>query len=190
VNDLAWAGDKDAVAVFRFHNEGTSPVAIISARSSCGCTKVLLPAKTFAAGANGELRAVFEIGEMVGQQTKLITVVSDDAPSKPTILVLGVNIQQFATINPTFVYWRVGDAVSPKRIEIVARASQTISAIEATSSNIGIAARIETIDSERQFVLWLTPSSTAKALSATVVCKAQINSKSRQLVAVHALVVK
>ncbi len=185
-----WAGDKNAVAVYRFHNAGNSPITITSLKTSCGCTTAEMSKKTFAAGEAGEVKATFEVGDRVGQQTKLITVISDDVPSRTTNLVLEVNIREFATMNPRFVYWRVGEATSEKRIEIAANASQTIAAVEARPIDLNISARIEQVEPGRKYILWLMPVSTAKALVINVSCAISIEGRSQSVLSAYASVMK
>ncbi len=189
VRESAWAGDKDTVAVFRFQNAGNVPITIISLKSSCGCTTAEVSKMIYAAGESGEVKATFEIGNRTGQQTKIITVISDDAPSKPTILVYEINVQEFAIANPKFVYWRVGEAAAAKKVEIVAAASQSITAITATPNNPDITARIETIEAGKKYFLWLKPASTSVSLSADVPCAVRIGGRSQSPVAVYASII-
>ena len=61
--------DKTVGAVFGFKNSGKTPVTLTEVKSSCGCTTVALPKKTYAAGEAGQVEALFTIGNRRGLQT-------------------------------------------------------------------------------------------------------------------------
>jgi hypothetical protein len=190
VTESAWVGDKTVVALFPFHNAGTSSITITSLQTSCDCTTAEIPKKVYAPGETGALKATFQIGDHVGPQTKLIKVISDELPTKPTTLVLQVNIEQFATANPQFVFWRLGDKNTPRRIEIAANPSQNIASIKIAPDNPLIAGRIDTIEPGKRYTLWLTPISTANAISIAFPFAVGIEGRSPQIIAVRTSIVK
>jgi hypothetical protein len=188
--ESAFVGDKSVLAVFRFQNAGASQVTITSVQSSCGCTTVALSKTTYAPGESGEIKATLEIGNLVGQQTKLITVISSDSPSKPTELVLDVNVRALATFNPGFLYWRIGESTVAKRVDITASGSQTITAVDAVPSSPSFRVRIEEVELGKKYILWLTPTSTEAALKVTVSCLVRTAERLQPAVSVYAAVIK
>lgn len=190
VNESVWVGDKSQEAVFRFRNTGTGPVSITSVQPSCGCTTITLGKTTYAPGEAGELKAILDTGNVIGQQTKLITVISSDAPARPTKLVLGVNVRALATVNPTFVFWRVGERDSEKRVEITANTEQTITGVDAVPMNPDLQARIEQVEQGKRYILWLSPKSTAAAMKVLVPCVVRTPRRLQPTVAVYASVLR
>jgi hypothetical protein len=190
VSETAWAGDKSAVATYRFRNTGTRPVTITSLQTSCGCTTAEIPKKVFLAGEVGTVKATMDLGNRFGPQTKLITVICDDAPAKPTELVLSVNIQSFATANPQFVYWKLGEKNSPKRILISANALQTIADVQARPVNPAFRARIVAVQPGKEYELWLAPESTDKSMNASIDWSVFAAGQLRPTTAVFAAVTK
>lgn len=71
VTESAWAGDKKAVAVYRFRNSGASPITLSSIQTSCGCTTVEIAKRTYDAGESGELSRNDAVGSMFSQQMRV-----------------------------------------------------------------------------------------------------------------------
>ncbi len=69
---------------FRFKNTGKSTLLIESAKASCGCTASAPEDKEVAPGAESRITASFDSKGRLGQQTKTITVKSNDI-SNPNV---------------------------------------------------------------------------------------------------------
>jgi hypothetical protein len=131
-----------------------------------------------------------EIGDRVGPQTKVVTVISDDAPSKPTKLILNVDIQPLITTRPAFVYWRIGEGALAKRIEIQASASRTITEVNAVPNDAAVNARIVTIERGKKYALLLTPTTTARAIKVTVPCMVKVDGQRQSVTAIYASIMR
>src|SRR5437879_370164 len=82
------AGDKTAVAHFKYQNTGTTPVRFKSVKASCGCTATQSQKEVVNPGEKGEIVATFTIGDRTGQQMKTVAVQTDDPnPSKATTVL-------------------------------------------------------------------------------------------------------
>src|SRR5204862_3227251 len=105
------AGDKTAVAHFKYQNTGTAPVRFKSVKASCGCTATQSQKEVVNPGEKGEIVATFNIGDRTGQQMKTVTVQTDDPNPKQatTILTFKATIPQALDIRPAFVYWQTGE---------------------------------------------------------------------------------
>jgi Protein of unknown function (DUF1573) len=116
------AGDKQAVAHFKYENIGKTAVHFKSVKASCGCTATQTQKEVVNPGEKGEVTATFNIGDRTGQQVKTITVQTDDPnPTQATmILTLKANIAQALEIKPTFVYWTSGEEPKTKKISLKA----------------------------------------------------------------------
>lgn len=122
--------DEQTTAVYRFTNTGDAPVTISNVRTTCGCTTAGLEKRTYAPGESGEIKAVFDHGERVGQQHKTITVTTDEqVPPPPGSAVtfpeprtydlqLNVNIPDIVRVKPILLRWRKDDTPQAKTLRV------------------------------------------------------------------------
>jgi hypothetical protein len=116
------AGDKQAIAHFKYENTGKTAIHFKSVKASCGCTATQSQKEVVNPGEKGEIIATFNIGDRTGQQVKTVTVQTDDPnPTQATtILTLKANITPALEIKPTFVYWTSGEDPKPKKVSLKA----------------------------------------------------------------------
>ena len=112
-NQLSVSGE------FRFANKGAEAVRILSVAPSCSCLKLEFPREAIQPGSGGAIIAEYEIGGRTGHQEAKITVTCSDAPDRPTVLTLSVNIPEEVSLQPRFVYWQRGEPAEKKSLEIV-----------------------------------------------------------------------
>src|SRR5207248_1906570 len=114
--------DKQAVAHFKYQNNGKTPVHFKSVKASCGCTTTQTQKDVVNPGEKGEIVATFTIGDRTGQQMKTVTVQTDDPnPTQATtLLTFKADIPQALEIKPSFVYWTSGEEPKPKKVSIKA----------------------------------------------------------------------
>jgi hypothetical protein len=189
-SETCWAGEDTTVTVFRFRNTGTAPVKILAADPSCHCTTVDWPDKAVAPGAQGMITATFTIGGRIGQEDKTISVISDDAPDKPTVLALSINIQRVATIETDTVFWKVGEKNVEKQILVVAADAKELSSLQATSDDPSVSVTVAKVDDGRKFILSLKPASTDEPVQARIECRATFGSRSLPIRPAYAVVLK
>jgi hypothetical protein len=189
-SETCWSGEDTTVTVYRFHNTGTSPVKILSADPSCHCTTVDWTDKAVAPGSEGLITATFTIGGRIGQEDKTISVISDDAPDKPTVLALHINIQRVATIEADSVFWKVGEANTAKDIEVVAADAKELSALQVISDEPSVKVTVKKRDGGQRYIVSLQPASTDKPLQARVACTATFGSRTLPIRPVFAIVLK
>src|SRR5437016_621746 len=82
------AGDKTAVAHFKYQNVGTIPVHFKSVKASCGCTTTQSQKEVVHPSEKGEIVATFTIGDRTGQQLKTVTVQTDDPNPTQAMTIL------------------------------------------------------------------------------------------------------
>ena len=165
------AGDKQAVAHFKYENAGQAPVHFKSVKASCGCTAAQSQKDQVAPGDKGEITATFNIGDRVGPQVKTVTVETDD-PSKPvTVLTLKADIPQFLELQPTFVFWQGGEEAKAKTV--VARAGKDIPIknLAVTSTNPEFQVKVENSSTPGEFKIDVQPKDTSKPAFATLTVK-------------------
>ncbi|WP_459212360.1 DUF1573 domain-containing protein [Aquimarina rhabdastrellae] len=72
---------------FSFTNTGKSPLVIVSAKGSCGCTVPEWPKQPVAPGATGEMLVKFNSNGKPNAQTKTVTIVANTEKGKETIKI-------------------------------------------------------------------------------------------------------
>ncbi len=163
ISKTASVEDEQAEYEFTFTNTGKVPVTITSTRGSCGCTTAKLEKKTYEAGESGKIKATFTFGDRAGKQRKRITVYTkEDAPdSKPIsesiALEMRVNIPQPVIIRPRLVYWRPGDTLEPKIVQILIDHDKPVDIEVGKVEGDSITAQIKSIEGGKQYELTLTP---------------------------------
>ncbi len=79
---------------YKFKNVGTSPLIILDATATCGCTVPEVPKEPIKPGAEGEIKVVFDSNGKSGMQDKVITVTSNAQPQTATLHLTGEIIEQ------------------------------------------------------------------------------------------------
>jgi len=91
--------------VFEFVNQGDETLLIDRVRSSCGCTAVLVSAKTLPPGSRGELQANFDSTRFRGAVTKTIYLYSND-PVRPVMqLQIYGKVLEMVAVEPTQIHF-------------------------------------------------------------------------------------
>src|SRR5437870_778501 len=157
------AGDKTAVAHFKYQNVGTIPVHFKSVKASCGCTTTQSQKEVVNPGEKGEIIATFNIGDRTGQQMKTVTVQTDDpVPAQATtILTLKANIAQALEIKPTFVYWQSGEEPKSKKISIKASKDFPARNITVKSNSENFQSKVEAGKAAGEWTIEVTPKDTS-----------------------------
>jgi hypothetical protein len=170
-------GDKQAIGHFKYENTGTTPVRFKSVHASCGCT---IPSQTHKdevpAGAKGELTATFNIGDRTGTQIKTVTVETDEAPTKKTVLTLKALIPQELEISPTFVFWKQGEKPDPKTINVRAGKDFTVKHIKVASTSPDFETKVEATG-EGQFKIAVAPKETSRLIASTLTIQSENSPK-------------
>ncbi len=161
-------GDKEAIAHFKYQNDGNIPVHIKSVHTSCGCTAAKLQKDDVAPGEKGEITATFNIGDRTGIQQKTVLVETDDPAHATAVLTLKAFLPETLEIKPIFVYWEGGQA--PKAKTVVARASKDfpVKQLKVTSSSPDFLTRVQPGSAPGEFKIDIEPKQTMHAASATL----------------------
>lgn len=182
--------DKEAVGLFRFTNTGDKPVTISSVQSSCGCTTAVLAKNVYGPGESGEIKAVFTIGDRVGEQEKSIFVITDDARDRSLALALHVTIPELLHYAPRLLMWNVGEKPEEKATAITSNSKLKIASIEITASaaSAELAARISPVEAGTSYQLLVRPLSTGTVMNAPVAGIATFSDGTTQPFKIYALV--
>lgn len=160
IEATAKGGQESFATIFPFKNTGDKPVKIVSVQTSCGCTTATLAKNTYAPGESGELKAEMDLRERIGWQERTITVTTDDAPDKPTVLTLRVNIPQVIEISPRLLVWSHDSKGETKEVTITAGTDVAITLRDVVYSPQFTVEQI-TDTPGRRYRLRITPRSTA-----------------------------
>jgi hypothetical protein len=77
---------------FKILNKGKSDLLIRSVKASCGCTAANPTTNVIKAGANTDLKVIFDSTGKLGLQNKTITIISNDPNSATSILRISGNV--------------------------------------------------------------------------------------------------
>jgi hypothetical protein len=157
------AGDKTAVAHFKYQNTGKTPVHFKSVKASCGCTTTQSQKEVVNPGEKGEVVATFNIGDRTGQQVKTVTVQTDDPnPAQATtVLTLKAMIGSALEMSPQVVYWQSGEA--PKMKKVFLRAAKEFPAKEITikSNSQNFESKVQPGSAPGEWTVEVTPKDTS-----------------------------
>lgn len=178
--------DKEIAAHFKFRNAGSAPVTIKTLRSSCGCTTAKMDKKTYAPGEQGEVVVIFVFGGRKDVHRKTVTVTTDDKTQEPVVLDLRVDIREALTVSPALVYWKTGEPVAAKTVQLTADPSQPVRIKSVTSSNPRLSATLETIKAGAAYAVAVKPADTAQKESAEISVQTDFPSDAPRAYVIHA----
>lgn len=84
---------------FRFTNTGKSPLVIVSAKGSCGCTVPKWPRETIAPGETGEFLVAFNSNGKPNLQNKQVTITANTEGGKEILKIKALVTPKAKTIN-------------------------------------------------------------------------------------------
>lgn len=84
--------DGDAKCVFKFTNEGDTPLLITRAQASCGCTSPEYPKKPVRPGESGEIKVTYHAKGRPGPFDKSVYVYSNDKSTERVMLTITGNV--------------------------------------------------------------------------------------------------
>lgn len=79
---------------FTFENIGKTPFTISNVLTTCGCTATLWTKKEIAPGEKGEISVKFDTKGKIGQQTKIITVISNAYNARERLFIRTVIVKK------------------------------------------------------------------------------------------------
>ena len=152
--------DTKVEADFTFTNAGKYAVTITSLTVSCGCTTVQADKKTYKAGENGRVTAIFTIGDRTGLHKHTMTVQTDDPKNPATILTMRFYLPEFLAIAPARIGWKVGEDPKLKTISLKDANEKPINVLAVKSSNARVKAELKTIKPGKEYEVVVTPQDT------------------------------
>ena len=89
-------------ATFSFVNDGTAPVTITSARSTCGCTTPEYPSAAVAPGDTARITVQYDPAQRPGRFVKKVYVRTSGSPERDVLSVRGVVVGSAETVSARF----------------------------------------------------------------------------------------
>ena len=111
-------GQDTMKAVFAFRNVGDKPVRILALDPSCSCVSAAPDKAVHAPGESGEIRVDLVLTGYVGRMHRTVAVTTDDAQEKYVELTLTVDIPEWVSVTPRFLFWRVGEPPAEKTADL------------------------------------------------------------------------
>ena len=90
--DISRSG-KDKVCIFRFTNDGTEPLVVLSATTTCSCLKSEFSRKPIAVGESGEIKLTLESNKIdKGVLRRIVQIRSNSTGGTEILTIKGVAI--------------------------------------------------------------------------------------------------
>jgi hypothetical protein len=138
---------------FILKNEGTAPLEIANARTSCGCTVASISEKIVPPGGKSEVRATLSLVGRIGQQHKTITIESNDPNNRNLTLFLNGAAASAIDVTPdriTFSQVAAG-TVSTAEVVLAATGTNSFKILRAESTSPAFAADVSPIEEGRKY---------------------------------------
>jgi hypothetical protein len=113
-------GQYEIEAQYKFVNKGKEPVTILKVETDCDCTRADYTKTAIEPNAEGVINIVFGVGAREGMQHKNMWVTFDDQPNYRHQLKLTVDIPVLLDLLPSVLYWKAGDPLVAKTVEVKA----------------------------------------------------------------------
>ena len=189
VDQTAKPGDREAIGLFPFVNAGTTMVTITAVQPSCGCTTAELEKRTYAPGESGVIKAIFTLGDRVGEQEKTIYVTTDEPSVRPVPLILHVVIPELLLYTPRLLLWKTGDKLEEKASTITTNTKLSIASLKIVSAAAAeVTVRIVPVDSGNRYQLFVRPAANDKVMNETITVAATFADGTMQTFSIYALV--
>lgn len=174
----AQADTKLLEVLFPFKNTTSKTIHITKYDAPCSCMSAVIKGgsiqsdKTvkFAAGEEGVVKGIFDLGNAKGKLNKKIMLwAADDSADKPSmVLEARVTIPKLIEASPKSLSWPVGSEPTTKTISIVVHDKKPIRIVKHAGSSPKLSYELKTVKEGFQYELVVTPESTEKPLFGAV----------------------
>jgi len=149
-----------ATAEFVFTNRGATEVFIEGVQPDCSCVTMPLAKMQYMPGESGRLAATFAVGHQTGEVTVPIQIRSRDGlagATNSTVLLLRVKIAEVVTFSPRFLYWKKGEPLGPKMVNVSILHGELITLKEVRAGNPAYRAELQPTKDQERFILKVAP---------------------------------
>ena len=186
IKDTIIAGTSSYDFKFTFKNAGDTPVEILGIKTTCGCTIVKNDKDIYASQEAGEFKGTFTIGDRTGIQEKNIFIATNNLGQSQIKLSLKITIKKDVEFKPSLLFWKKGEPLQEKEVEILLNNAKFISAesdqpiFKVSAPNKG--------KSENVLILKVSPESTLEASRGLLKLKYINGAGTEKFSAIHLLV--
>jgi hypothetical protein len=169
-----------AMGHFPFTNTGAYPVKITGLKTTCGCTAAAAEKRVIAPGEKGEIVVAYKTIGRRGLHEAPITVKTDDRSAAETVLKMRVLVQDMIELQPTFLFWKKDEPLSPKKIAVKVTDGFSAGQLAAASSDPKVGVTLETVKPGSEYALVVTPMEGAERLKARLTLTSQNDRSGRR----------
>lgn len=108
----------DIRATFTLTNNSEFPIRLDRVETSCGCTASIIKSKVVEPGEKGEVIGIFHKGKRSGVSRNTLNLFIEGVDHSVATLSMVVEIPELIRIQPKIIYWKSGEAETPKKVKI------------------------------------------------------------------------
>jgi|ERR1051326_8542374 hypothetical protein len=174
-------GQESVSVVYAFRNATDHAVHIMNIEAGCTCTTATVAKNEFAAGERGEMTVKFMLGERVGRQERVITVITDDPVAPLSAVKLNVEIPELATVRPRVLFWQTGAKPETKVVEITLAYPENSRLETPKDAEPGFVAKLQSTNRAGVYRLEVTPKNTTETIHAAIHIAATVQGTTQTL---------
>ena len=155
--------------VFTCTNSGTGNVTITELHPSCACLAPALDKQTLASGESARLTIGFDRTGYVGETVRFITIMTDELPDgKAYSLRLVADLPEALEFTTRRVFWKQGEKVKAKSIDIKVNMPDGVKITGATSNRDDVTVKLVTLKKGKHYRLDIKPLDTNSSRLAVI----------------------
>lgn len=158
--------DKEVHVNFDFRVTGNKAVTIKDIRTFCTCLKAQPKDNrmVWAAGESGVIETAFEVGNFEGEVKKEVAVLTDEPGAKPVTLTVKISIPAIFKLEPSQVYWQVGEPAEAKTVRFTVLGDEPIHITNLQPSRAAMKAALKPVTPGKEYEIQLIPEKTDNAM--------------------------
>lgn len=157
---------------YRFSNTSQQSVKITEMAASCDCVSVTYHGnKSIAPGERGEIAVTYRPEGVSRREQQTITVRTDVPGADAAVLKLGIKVFESIGAWPDVSDWSIGGENAEKAVTVRLDSKLPSPVLRVTNTESEISARLAQGANPHEYVVWVRPISTDRALWSRVVVK-------------------
>ena len=157
--------DRQVETKFDFRNVGNEAVAITKVVTSCGCTTAQLAKTRYAPGESGSIKAIFVVGDRVGEYTATIDLYVDGGTAPADTLKMHFKIPEVVRLTPRTLTWKRGGEPTPQKVLVWAVGKSPVRVLGIGSDDRRLTVSLETMKESRAYEITVVPTDTMQQFS-------------------------
>jgi hypothetical protein len=175
---VAHPDDAKLTCDFPFENKGTTVQEIVAYVGNCSCISAQLSndgQRVYQPGEKGVVRAIFDLGTLVGTFEKQVVVTMKGDPANQPSITLQAKIQipEFVKLEPKTIQWLVDEVKSPKIIKVTMHDDKPINISAVTSSNPNFEVSQKEVVAGKEYEISVVPTAKAQNILGITVIRVE-----------------